>query len=416
MLLDAVEKMSKIIKVNDPRDPVKVKFPLVPTLFAIILAWIGGCTSAVAVARFWWEHFEDLKKSIPDFPDECISHDTVNRLLSLILVDDLKGLMSHFCQLVLDNASSGETSIKRVLSLDGQTPRATEYEVREGHLGVPDDDRRLLNHLYYVTLYDSTSGLALAMDEVENKENENKACLRAIKMFDLTGTVVTADALNTQRSVAKAIIAQGGDYVLALKDNHKSMRKAVSDAFADASLIEKCGDTYSTGVELGHGRIEERTVIALSVDNLPNKRPFKDWLVDCHTIFYTETKSTFKKNGVERKPERRFFVSSISGDHPNIAELGYRAIRDHWKIENQVHWCLDMDFGQDHMQTKNRNYLRNCELLSRLALNVARQLQPAMWIKNPKEKPSIASVVDSIKMKPHKHLLKVANLFAYGKL
>ncbi len=119
--------------------------------------------------------------------------------------------------MILSSAVTGETDIKWILSLDGQSPGAAEYEVREGKLGISNDDRRLQNHVYYLTLYDTTSGLALAMDEVENKENENKnknknkVCVRAIKLFDLTGTVVTADALNTQRSVAEAITEQGGE-------------------------------------------------------------------------------------------------------------------------------------------------------------------------------------------------------------
>ena len=89
--------------------------------------------------------------------------------------------------------------------------------------------------LNIVTLFDSTSGLSLGMEEVEKKENENKACVRAIKLFDLQGTIVTADALNTQRSVVDAIMERGGDYVLALKDNHKSLKKVVNEALGIVS-------------------------------------------------------------------------------------------------------------------------------------------------------------------------------------
>lgn len=415
MLMDAIERMSELIKVDDPRQHAKVKYPLVPTLFAILLAWIAGATSAVKVESFWYEHFEKLKRHIPGFPDEMISHDTVNRLLSLIMVDDLKGMMTHFCQLVLKHSVSGETDIKRILSLDGQTPRAAEYEPKEGSLGQSNDDRRLLNRIYYVSFHDSTTGLTLAMEEVENKENENRACVRAIEMFDLAGTVVTADALNTQRSVAEAIIGRGGDYVLALKDNHKTLKKAVQDAISNPFLVEMHGETYSTDIELSHGRIEKRTVIALPASVLPGQA-LRDWKKDTCTVFYAVTESFNKKHNVSREPEIRYFLSSLSIDNPDIAKLGYRAIREHWNIENQLHWCLDMDFGQDHMQIKNRNYLRNCELLSRLALNIARQLQPALRRKTRQDLPSISTVMSAIYMAPEKHLLQIANLFAYGEL
>ena len=248
MFLDATTKMSERIKVNDPREQSKVKYPLVPTLFAMIIAWIAGCTSAVKIERFWEEHFDKLKLWIPNFPDHYISHDTVNRLLSLIAVNDLKGLMSDFCQLVLDNAVSGEMdNVKRVLSLDGQTPRALEYEAKPDKHGNKISDRRSINNrLYYVTLYDSTSGLSLAMERVQDKENENQACVRAVQMFDLTGTIVTADALNTQRSVAEAIINRGGDYVLALKNNHKAIVEAVVNAISSPLLLDTYGSAYRT--------------------------------------------------------------------------------------------------------------------------------------------------------------------------
>ena len=102
----------------------------------------------------------------------------------------------------------------------------------------------LLLPLNIVTLFDSTSGLSLGMEEVEKKENENKACVRAIKLFDLQGTIVTADALNTQRSVVDAIMERGGDYVLALKDNHKSLKKVVKEALNNPELMSESGRTH----------------------------------------------------------------------------------------------------------------------------------------------------------------------------
>ena len=198
MLLDAVKKMMDIVEIQDSRDPKKVRYPLGPTLFAIMLAWMCGYNSALQIEFFWRLKFKILKQNIPDFPDGELSHDTVNRLLSLMAVDDLKGIMSHFAELVVRNIGYNELGIKWILSLDGQTPKAAEYEPGKGYIEHSNDDRRLHQKLYYVTLFDSTSRLSLGMEEVEKKENENKACVRAIKLFDLQETIVTADALNTQ--------------------------------------------------------------------------------------------------------------------------------------------------------------------------------------------------------------------------
>ena len=104
------------------------------------------------------------------------------------------------------------TDVKRVLSLDGQTPKAIEYTKREPSLGKSPDDRRLYDRLYFVTLQDTTNGISLGLDTVLDKQNENKACLRLLDLFDLSNSIVTCDALNTQRTVAEKIIE---DYCLA---------------------------------------------------------------------------------------------------------------------------------------------------------------------------------------------------------
>ena len=101
MLLDAVNKMMDLMEIEDKRDPKKICYPLGSTLFAIMLAWMCGYNSAVKISFFWSLKFDILKKHIPNFPNSLISHDTVNRLLSLIVVDDLKAIMSHFSELVI---------------------------------------------------------------------------------------------------------------------------------------------------------------------------------------------------------------------------------------------------------------------------------------------------------------------------
>lgn len=416
MLFDAVRRMSELMEIEDCRDPKKVCYPIGPTLFAIMLAWMCGYNSSVKVSLFWELKYEILKKHIPNFPESMISHDTVNRLMSLIKVDNLKAIMAHFSELVINNIKQDELGIKRILSLDGQTPKAAEYEPVKGYLEHSNADRRLHQKLYYVTLYDSSNCMSLGMEEVEKKENENKACVRAIEMFDLTGTIVTADALNTQRSVAEAIIKNGGDYVLALKDNHKSLRKVVEEALSNEFLVEAEGQTYQTEAECAHGRIEERTVYALPIRAIKNKLPLKDWKQDAHTIFMAITESFNKKHNVARNPEVRLFISSLSFDNPGIAVLGYRAIREHWHIENKLHWCLDMDFGQDHMQIKNRNYLRNCEALSRISLNAIKQMEPKFRKPGRNESVALANVKLYLDGTLDKNITSIANLFVQGKL
>lgn len=96
MLLDAVKRMSELMEIEDTREPAKDLYPIGPTFMAIMLAWMCGYNSSVQIAMFWEMKFDILKRHIPNFPDSLISHDTVNRLLSLIVVDDLKAIMRDF--------------------------------------------------------------------------------------------------------------------------------------------------------------------------------------------------------------------------------------------------------------------------------------------------------------------------------
>lgn len=161
------------------------------------------------------------------------------------------------------------------MSLDGQTPRAIAYTPREG-IKHPEDGR-CYNQLYYVSLYDSTDKLVLAQTEAQDKENENKACLQLIDLIDCSDCIFTTDALKSQRALAAKIIEQGGDYCFAVKDNHNTLRQVISTVFENAQLLDDQAVYYNSDTEIGHGRIESRTVMALPITVLP-KRALGAWL------------------------------------------------------------------------------------------------------------------------------------------
>lgn len=360
------------IKFTDNRQPHKVVYPLVPTLLVISLAFIAGKNTAVDIADYWKFNLDRLRSIIPELPETPISHDTVLRLLKSIKFDEFDGFILYLTQNIIE--AQGLSSEKKIMSLDGQTPRAIEYTPKDG-MKHPEDGR-CYNRLYYVSLYDSTDKLVLAQTEVQDKENENKACLRLIDLIDCSDCIFTSDALNSQRALAAKIIEKGGDYCLAIKDNHKTLRQAISTAFDNAQMLDEQAVYYNSDTEIGHGRIESRTVIALPLTALP-KRSLGAWAEDAQTVFFARTCSYDKKYGVYREPEIRYYISSLSFDNPDIAKAGYEAIRKHWCIENSLHYVLDVTFNQDRAQIKNRNYIRNKLLLNKLALNALRCAQPA---------------------------------------
>ena len=379
---ETVSSLMKQIKVTDYRQQSKVKFPLLPALFAIVIAWCCNCKNAVEVSDFLSAKKKYLAQIIEGLSEEeSMSHDTVLRLLKMVTISELHHLLTEFANKLASNQK--ET---RCLSLDGQTPRAMIYEAEKGEKSPKD--RRQYNKLYYVTLYDSTNKISLAQDEVQDKENENKSCVRLLQMFSLSGCVVTADALNTQRSVADAIINQDGEYCLALKGNHEKLQKAVMNAFegiddSEVPLLEKerlldydCElKSYESETELEHGRVETRKIDVLPADFI-KPRVLGDWKEDCECIVRATTFSHDKKYGIEKEPLVRYYLCSINPESPDLAKTLYRCIREHWHIENSLHWCLDMDFGQDLMQVKSREYARNRILLNKIALNVLKIVQP----------------------------------------
>lgn len=366
--------MMRKVKINDPRQPGKVKYPLLPTLFAIILAWLCGSNSSVKTAIFIRNKRDVLAKLIPGFVEELdYSHDTIHRLIQIIKFDELQAFLYEFSAHVEQYAKAESPSEYRTLAFDGQTPRAVIYEKEDGQKG--SKDRREYHRDYYVTLYDCTNKLSIAQETVQDKENENKACVRLCQLMNLKGSVVTGDALNCQRAVAEAIIQSEGDYMLALKDNHKSLRKAVAEAFLKEELLDNeaqyCADAP---IDAAHGRLESRMVIALPASAVKS-RILGAWGKDVQTLFFMRTNSYDKKYGVYREPEVRYFLSSLSFDTPNIAEIGLKICRDHWKIENSLHYLLDVTFGQDSLQAKNREYIQNTLLLNKIAANVLRYAQ-----------------------------------------
>lgn len=372
---ETISQMMSKVCITDQRMEGTVKYPLLPTIFAIIIAWCAGCNSCVTVESYWKYNRAKLKELIEGFPEADISHDTVNRIMRNIVFSEFHEFLTEFSRKLVET-SPKLIDIMRVLSLDGQTPKAIEYDKREPALGKSPDDRRLYDRLYFITLQDTTNGISMGLDPVQDKENENKACVRLSDLFDLSNATVTCDALNTQRSVAEKIIEKNGDDCMALKDNHKSHAKAVREGFGNPEN-EEFKKEFKSEVEKGHGRIESRAVFALPAKVIKN-RILKDWAKDCNTLFMTVTESINVKYGNSREPEVRFFLSSLCFDTPDIAEFGYRCVKEHWEIENSLHYVLDMDFGQDHMQMKNRNLIKNIEILNRVSLNILRFVQPML--------------------------------------
>jgi predicted transposase YbfD/YdcC len=199
------------------------------------------------------------------------------------------------------------------------------------------------------------------MKEVEDdKSNEITAIPRLLDALELSGTVVTIDAMGCQRSIAANIVDKKADYILAVKENQGHLLAEIKDSFqmlaADATAEE---------IDCGHGRVEQRRCSVIGDLSLLEKA--SEW-ASLQGLVRIESERYHKVTGKTER-EIRYYITSLK---PDAGRLN-RAIRQHWSIENRLHWALDVSFGEDLDRKRAGNAAQNFSLLNRIALNLLKQ-------------------------------------------
>jgi predicted transposase YbfD/YdcC len=226
-----------------------------------------------------------------------------------------------------------------IIPIDGKTLRRS-HQKNKG-----------LKALHIVNAFSCANGLTLGQVAVDEKSNEITAIPDLLKMLTIKGSIITIDAMGTQKEIAKQIIEQEGDYVLAVKDNQKELAEAITDVFTlsqNKKFNKKLKpEIYKHEIEGDHGRIEDRIVYALPAKSIAMQTDLANW---------TNIKSIIKVeyiNWITNKTEIRYFISSIA--HTEVKRIA-TAIRSHWAIENNLHWVLyNGPHCQDHFLVFNRN-------------------------------------------------------------
>ncbi|MCP4645717.1 MAG: ISAs1 family transposase, partial [bacterium] len=222
---------------------------------------------------------------------------------------------------------------------------------------------------YIVSAWAAENELVLGQVKVKDKSNEITAIPELPEVLDLDGCIVTIDAMGCQKTIAKGIVKQGADYVLALKGNHATVLDEVKDYFADAvpPCATQCADTVSEGVmdffetnDKGHGRIETRLYWqSIDIDWFEDKPLWKG----LKSFGMVESLRRTKESS---SIERRYYLSTL----PLDAQTFGRAVRDHWGVENGLHWTLDVLFREDDSRARTGNASQNLGTLRRIATNL----------------------------------------------
>lgn len=209
----------------------------------------------------------------------------------------------------------------------------------------------------------------LAQVKVESQSNEISAIPALLKLLDLSGCIITIDAMGTQKEIAQQIIVAKADYVLTLKKNHPTLYEQVSSWFkaAQAQGLAGIEHSYDARVEAGHHRGETRRIWCVPVAQLGELYQREQWAGLKTVVIVERTRRLWN----DTSHEVQFYLSSLEADAVKIG----RVIRQHWGIENQLHWTLDVTFGEDSSRVRRGHGPENLGLLRRLALNVLNQEQ-----------------------------------------
>jgi predicted transposase YbfD/YdcC len=312
---------------------------LTDLLFIAVLATLCGATSCSDMALFartkayLLEPVLTLKHGMP-------SHDTFSRVFRMLDPQAFERSFQRFM-----TAFAKAAKIKRpkgVVAVDGKALRRG-YERGKSHMPP-----------VMVTLWAAQTRMALA-NTLAPGNNEALGAVQLIELIQLEGCVVTADALHCHRTMAKAIVERGGDYVLAVKDNQPAL---LADAKAAIAAAKRKGAKKVATAELSHGRAEKRSAVVAVVEDMSQKHHFPGLkAVACIT----------SKRGKDDTVARYYLMSQ-----PYSRTQTLSIVRQHWGIENCLHWPLDVVLDEDLARNRKDNGPANLAILKRLALNVAR--------------------------------------------
>lgn len=304
-------------------------------IFLTITSVISGADNFVEVEAFgnekkeWLSKFLKLENGIP-------SHDTIGRLFAAINSELFEKCFISWMQSVV------ELTEGQVIAIDGKTLRGS---------ASPTNGKKAI---HMVSAFASANKVVLGQLACAEKSNEITAIPALLELIVVKGCIITIDAMGCQTSIAKDIIKHEADYILAVKDNQKKLHKEVQEMFT-LLKSENCET-----LEKNNGRIEMRKCSVLT--DLKKMSHTENW-DGLKSIVRIE--SIREINGT-RSEETRYYISSLktSAEKMNIY------VREHWCVENKLHWSLDVSFNEDANRTRTDHSSENLSIIRRVGLNI----------------------------------------------
>ena len=331
--------------IKDPRIERTKKHLLTDILTITICAVICGAEGWEDIEIYaeanekWFRTFLDLPNGIP-------SHDTLARVFAKLSPTEFQAAFQAWINEVQ------KASPRQVIAIDGKTLRHSF------------DKAAQKSAIHMVSAWAAGSGLVFGQVKVDDKSNEITAIPRLLDVVDVKGNIVTIDAMGCQKEIAETICKKEGDFVLSLKGNQGNLHEGVKLAFDTTNLtnLEATTTHFFKTVDADHGRIETRECYLISALN--NQELIEDWIGIKSFGMVVSTREI----GEKLNTETRYFITSL---YSNAEEFG-RSVRQHWGVENSLHWVLDVTFREDNCRIRKDNAAENFAIVRHIALNLAK--------------------------------------------
>jgi predicted transposase YbfD/YdcC len=334
---------------SDPRHTRNRKHLLVDVVVIAICGMICGCDGPTAIHRWASNRLDRLQSFLP-LANGIPSRDCLRRLLMALHPQAFQKCFQDWISQAIQTDEGGPA---RLIAIDGKTCRRS-HDAANG-----------LGALHIVSAWASEEGIALGQVATEEKSNEITAIPLLLKQIDLPDSVITIDAMGCQKEIARDIVAGGGDFVIAVKNNQPKLLEAIEAHFAKhlekdlEDLRYRCHETS----DAGHGRIDERSYLLTKVPADFAVKKEWPWV---KAIGFSVRVSRHA-DGSETD-EVRYYILSRYLSGKRFGE----AVRGHWGIES-MHWVLDVTFREDDSRTRERTLGNNLSWLRRFAVTLLKR-------------------------------------------